>query len=155
MINKYENDNQPKSSALYKNLKKKLSLVFLPRDFPNSVKDGYDHFTKYSFFCGICYHIMSFLSTQALITSLNLQVTKTLSYSISAGMNWVLKDGFGQLGAIFFAAKYSNPIERDLKKWRVISLYMYNASILFECFTLLSPQYFIFIASFATLCNFY
>jgi hypothetical protein len=132
-------------------LKKSMIRVFLPRDYPNSVKEGYYHFSKYAFYCGTLFHIMNFLSTQALITSLGLSVSKPIAFSLSAGMNWVLKDGIGQMGSIFFAAKYSNSIERNLKQWRIISLWMYNISMLLDTLTLFRPEYFIFIASSATL----
>ena len=132
-------------------LKKSMIRVFLPRDYPNSVKEGYYHFSKYAFYCGTLFHIMNFLSTQALITSLGLLVSKPMAFSLSAGMNWVLKDGIGQMGSIFFAAKYSNSIERNLKQWRILSLWMYNISMLLDTLTLLRPDFFIFIASSATL----
>jgi hypothetical protein len=148
-------NNQTINYFNYKNtgelIKKSLIKVFLPRDFPNSVRRGYYHFSKYAFYCGTCFHIMNFLSTQALITSLGLRVSRPTAFSLSAGMNWVLKDGFGQIGSIFFAAKYSKSIEMDLKKWRIISLWMYNLAMICDCLTLFRPEYFIFIASSATL----
>ena len=134
-------------------VRKGFGKVFLPRDYPNSVKEGYYHFSKYGVLCGVLFHIMNFLSTQALINSLGILSNRTVSFSLSAGMNWVLKDGIGQIGSIFFAAKFSTPIERDLKKWRIISLWMYNISMIIDCFTLLQPHYFIYYASFATLCK--
>jgi hypothetical protein len=93
---------------------------------------------------------MNFLSSQALITSLGL--SQGASITLSTGMNWVLKDGIGQIGSIFFTGKFSGSIEKDIKKWRIISLFMFNLSIIFEICTLWKPEYFLAIASLSTLC---
>jgi hypothetical protein len=136
---------------LYKNSLRGTKRVFLPRDYPNSVKEGYFHYSLHSFYSGTCFHVMNFISTQAIITSLNISVSQPVSYSFSVGMNWVLKEMFGQMGSIVFAAKWSRPIERELKKWRLISLWIYNFSIISDCLTLLYPHNFLLIASFSTL----
>jgi hypothetical protein len=140
---------------LYENSKRLTKRIFLPRDYPNSVKEGYSHYSLHSFYSGTCFHVMNFLSTQAIITSLNISVSQPLSYSFSIGMNWVLKEMFGQMGSIVFAAKWSRPIERELKQWRLISLWIYNFSIIADCLTLLYPQKFLLIASFSTLSNYF
>lgn len=82
-------------------LKASFYQVFLPRDYPHSVKSDYLNFSKYQFLAAICAFTMNFLSTQVLINSLGLGVSKTVSYGISAGLNWVLKDSIGQLCKFF------------------------------------------------------
>lgn len=153
-ITDYQKVNFFHTSDVKNKLKKSLSFVFLPRDYPNSVKEGYYEFSKYSFWGGVCIYIMNFLTSQAMIHALGMIVSRPAALTLSTGMNWVLKDGIGQLGAILFAGKYSNSIERDLKLWRWKGSWMLNLGILCEVLTLYKPEYFLFIASAATLRKF-
>ena len=139
-----------------KNLFKRKSMkIFFPRDYPYSVKDSYYGFSKYLFITNVCLNVMNFLSTQILINSLGLNISDTKKYAFSAGLNWVIKDGIGQLGSIFFAAKYSHNVERNLKEWRMKGNLLLSASIMFEICTLISPQNFLIIASTANICKYY
>lgn len=126
--------------------------IFLPRDFPYSVKEGYSGFSKYVFITNICLNVMNFISTQVLINSLGLNISESSKYAFSAGLNWVIKDGIGQLGSIFFSAKFQHNVERNLKEWRRKANIIYNAAIILEISTLLSPHNFLLIASIANIC---
>jgi hypothetical protein len=42
--------------------------------------------------------MMSFISTQVLINALNLNVGKASAFAFSAGLNWAIKEGVGQMG---------------------------------------------------------
>jgi len=68
----------------------------MPRDFPNSVRPGYQEFTNNMLLGNICGCAMTFISTQVLINSLGFN--RNQSIGISAGLNWVLKDTIGQIG---------------------------------------------------------
>ena len=131
---------------------KNTKNVFLPRDYPNSVRKGYLGYINYSLLAGICFYSMTFLSTQVLINTLGVTASKNASFTLSAGFNWVMKDSIGQLGSIIFSAKYSNSIEMNIKQWRLISLYIYDLGILLEISTMLQPNYFLIIASISTIC---
>ncbi len=146
----YKITNLNKLDSYTDNIRKNLKQVFLPRDYPSSVKPGYLKFTKYSFFASTGFFILSFLSSQSLISAFGYS-TSTSRY-VSASMNWVLKDGMGQIGSIFFSAKFSNSIERDLRKWRVISNLMFSTSALFDIAALHNPEYFLIFASIGTIC---
>jgi hypothetical protein len=41
---------------------------------------------------------MNFITTQVLINSLNLNISKSTGLVFSAGMNWAIKEGIGQMG---------------------------------------------------------
>jgi hypothetical protein len=154
-ISHYNQVNLFKYKEFKQYLRKTILRVFFPRNYPSSVRSGYYHFTKHAFLNSIFYYIMNFISTQVLINSLGMNFSKPLSLGISAGLNWVVKDGIGQLGGIAFNAKYCNSIENNLREWRVISFFMYNFGILLEICTILRPQNFLLIASCATLCKFH
>jgi hypothetical protein len=94
---------------------------------------------------------MNFISTQVMINSLGINISPTKKYAFSAGLNWVIKDGIGQLGSIFYAAKYSHHMEINLKEWRLFATILLNASVFMEILTVLLPQHFLLIASLANI----
>ena len=57
----------------------------------------------------------------------------------AAAYTWVLKDGIGQVGAIFFAARYGSNFDADIKKWRFMSILTYNAALWVEITALAFP----------------
>lgn len=123
--------------------------MFLPRDYPRSVREGYLHYTNYSFLIATLINWMDFLSTQSLINSLG--VSKQTSMKLSPGLNWVIKDGIGQFVSIFFATKYSRSFERNLKQWRILTLLIYNSALYLEiiCMKIQNPFTILTLASLA------
>jgi hypothetical protein len=77
--------------------KKKVQTKLFPREYPYSVKPGYYDFSKYLFIFNVLFNAMNFLTTQVLINSLNLNISKSTSFALSAGLNWAIKEGIGQI----------------------------------------------------------
>lgn len=94
---------------------------------------------------------MNFISTQVLINSLGINTIPGNKYVFSAGLNWVIKDGIGQLGSIFFSAKFSHQMEINLKEWRLFATVLLNASVFMEILIVLLPQHFLLSASVANI----
>ena len=139
--NKYEIEQKHKKN-ISQSLKSILNNILLPRDYPNSVKEGYLHYTKYSFLVGTILNMMDFLSTQILINSLGkTQLSPNKSMKLSAGLNWVIKDGIGEFSSIFFGTKYNRSFEQNIKQWRVLTLFIYNLALFGEiiCMNIKSP----------------
>jgi hypothetical protein len=132
-------------------MKKRVISKLLPREYPYSVNKGYYEFTKYLFMFNVMFNAMNFLTTQVLINSLNLNISRSAGFAISAGLNWAIKEGIGQIGAIFYTTKYTNSIERNAKTWRLLGPTIASASLLLETTTLLFPHYFLFIATSANM----
>jgi hypothetical protein len=73
------------------------------------------------------------------------------SLPIAVAMNWILKDGLGQLGTIVFANKISTNFDSDPKKWRLISEISLGIAGILEVITILCPSYFLLMASIANI----
>ena len=131
-------------------LKNNLIHYFLPRNYPESVKEGYYHFSKWSFLASVSFFVMNFISTQVLINSLDIRGTK--SFFLSAGLSWVIKEGLGQIGAILFVGKIGNKFDRNIKQWRFISLGLWNFGLILDTFAMIYPHHFLLIASFGSVC---
>lgn len=89
-----------KFNTFKSNLRKKIVHKLFPREYPYSVDKGYKGFSNFTFLSNVCFNTMNFLTTQVLINSLNLNISRATSYAFSAGMNWAIKEGAGQMGKI-------------------------------------------------------
>jgi hypothetical protein len=69
-----------------------------PRDYPHSVKDGYSVFSTNHFMSNVIFNSSNFITIQLLINSMGLGISKTSTAVFSAGMNWAIKEGIGQVG---------------------------------------------------------
>ena len=123
----------------------KLKEVFLPKGFPYTVGDGYYDFVKFSFLYNIIYYYINFISTQIAIESLGYSVRE--STALSAGLNWALKEGIGQIASIYGISKYGKTAEKNVKEWRAISLLIVQFAFLIELSILLFPNYFVILAA--------
>ncbi|RYG41697.1 hypothetical protein EON68_02795, partial [archaeon] len=80
------------------------------------------------------------LSTQALLYAVGLGAG---SIPVAAALNWVIKDGLGQLGGVLSAALINNRFDADPKKWRYTSAMLLDISTLLEILTPLAPAAFV------------
>jgi hypothetical protein len=94
---------------------------------------------------------MNFITTQVLINSLGVNVNKATGIALSAGLNWAIKEGVGQIASIIFTTKYTQKVERLAKTWRVLSIGLACTSLMVESTSLLYPKYFLLIATSANI----
>jgi hypothetical protein len=62
-------------------------------------------------------------------------------------LNWVIKDGLGHLGGVFYAAFVNDRFDSEPKRHRLRSVLAMQAASLLELLTPLWPQMFVVIAS--------
>ena len=125
---------------------------FLPYDYPKSVSGGYAKFASYSFIASICGSAAMVLSTQSLLIAVG--VGSASAAPVAGTLNWVMKDGIGQLGGVLFASRITsnetgNTIDKDPKRWRMVSALSMDGATLLEILSPLVPGYFLLVASIA------
>jgi hypothetical protein len=117
---------------------------FLPAQYPDSVADGYASYAKYSFAASVAGSAAMVLSTQTLLLAVGVVGSSpaggsTGQASIMAGaLNWVLKDGAGQLGGVLYASFLGRTRRFDAnpKRWRMMAALCLDLGTLLE---ILSP----------------
>jgi hypothetical protein len=119
---------------------------FVPKGYPHSVSAGYGRYATGHFISSIFSSAGGVLSMQALLNGVGLGAG---AIPMAAALNWVIKDGLGQLGGVIFASLVNNKFDADPKKWRLIASVSMELSSLLEFMTPLCPQYFLPIASVA------
>lgn len=120
---------------------------FLPKHYPSSVPPAYLPYIKWQFAASACSTATGVLSMQALLFAIGLGAVQAIP--AAAAINWVLKDGLGQLGGMLFANVVSNRFDADPKRFRMIAAYACDLSTLVEMLTPLVPHLFLPMASVA------
>jgi hypothetical protein len=69
------------------------------------------------------------------------------SVPLAAALNWVLKDGLGQLGGVAYAAMIGNRFDADPKRWRMVAALVLDAATVLEIGTPLVPGLFLPVAA--------
>ena len=101
-----------------------LPYYFLPANYPQSVAPGYVAFSIRAWGASVAGSAAMVLSTQTLLLAVGVVGQASSSASILAGaLNWVLKDGVGQLGGVLFASRVGEwkHLDADPKRYRLLA----------------------------------
>ncbi|KAF9094890.1 hypothetical protein BGX27_001361 [Mortierella sp. AM989] len=118
--------------------------VFLPKGFPDSVTPNYWPFAKWQFVHNIAGSVTAVISTQSLLFAMGLGAG---SIPMAAALNWIIKDGLGQLGGVVYASFVSDKFDSEPKRFRFQATVAMQGANLLELLTPLWPGYFLVIAS--------
>ncbi|KAJ2472911.1 hypothetical protein EV174_005769, partial [Coemansia sp. RSA 2320] len=122
--------------------------AFLPADYRNTVTPEYLHYTKWQFVHNTLGSASGVLATQAMLYAMGLG---TGALPLSVAINWVLKDGFGQLGGVVYATMVGQKFDSDPKHQRFWSAVWLQSATWLEMLTPLAPHLFLLIGSVANI----
>jgi hypothetical protein len=88
---------------------------FLPANYPHSVDGSYATYASYCFLGSVAGSSAMVLSTQALLVAVG--VGTQSAAPMAAALNWVMKDGVGQLGGVLFASQLGKG-GMDVDHWK-------------------------------------
>ncbi|CAG8592057.1 2272_t:CDS:2 [Ambispora gerdemannii] len=115
-------------------IKQQTITAFMPKGYPYSVADNYLNFAKWQFMHNVAGSVTGVLATQSLLYGL-------------AALNWIIKDGLGQLGGVIYAASISDRFDSEPKRHRFQSTVAMQLASVLELMTPLWPNMFLLIAS--------
>ncbi|CAB9514261.1 Protein root UVB sensitive [Seminavis robusta] len=128
------------SNSLQQYLFDNVITHFLPAHYPHSVAPGYAKFSILAFSASAAGSAAMVLSTQTLLLAVGVVgASSHNNASIMAGaLNWVLKDGIGQLGGVIFASRmgHTKKFDSDPKRLRMLAALCLDGASLLE---ILSP----------------
>ncbi|RIB13435.1 vitamin B6 photo-protection and homoeostasis-domain-containing protein [Gigaspora rosea] len=130
--------------GLILSIKQYVITAFMPKDFHDSVTKDYWGFAKWQFFHNVAGSVTGVLSTQSLIYAMGLGAN---SIPLAAALNWIIKDGLGQLGGVIYAATINNRFDSEPKRYRFQSTVLMQWASLLELLAPLWPGIFLIIAS--------
>ena len=121
----------------------------LPKGYPHSVSAPYTPYSQYTFVQCLASTASGVLSMQCLLFAVGLG--QPLAVPAAAAVQWVMKDGLGQLGGMLFASYVNVSFDSDAKRWRMIAAMLLDGSVLVEMCTPLVPGLFLPLASAANI----
>ncbi|KAG5177456.1 vitamin B6 photo-protection and homoeostasis-domain-containing protein [Tribonema minus] len=123
-----------------------LVATILPAGYPDSVRPGYARYVRWQLSSMVCTSAAGVLSTQALLHAVGLGAG---AVPLAAALNWVVKDGLGQLGGIAFSALVNTRFDANPKMWRMVAAVSLDCSTALELLAPLFPAHFLPLAAIA------
>ncbi|KAJ1943736.1 hypothetical protein GGF37_002515 [Kickxella alabastrina] len=122
--------------------------AFLPADYKTSVTPEYISYAKWQFVHNTLGSASGVLATQAMLYAMGMGAG---ALPLSAAINWVIKDGFGQLGGVLYATLVGQKFDSDPKHQRFWSGVWLQSATWLEMLTPLAPHLFLPIGSIANI----
>lgn len=79
----------------------------------------------------------------------HLSIASSSTAPLAAALNWIIKDGLGQLGGVVFASVVNSKFDAEPKRWRFMAALSLDLACFIEVLSPLAPSYFLVIASIA------
>ncbi|XP_037961215.1 RUS family member 1 [Teleopsis dalmanni] len=114
-----------------------LQSVFLPKGYPDSVSCDYAAYQVWDTVQAFCSTICGTLCTHAILKGIGVGNDNVNAYSATA--TWILKEGSGHLGRIFFSWWKGSQLDVDSKKWRLRADFLNDMAMGIEIYVL--PKY--------------
>ncbi|CAG8752376.1 3531_t:CDS:2, partial [Acaulospora morrowiae] len=127
--------------------KRKIIGSFMPKGYPDSVTGDYWGFAKWEFIRNVAGSVTGdFIVRNGIGGEVDSCALKSLSH-LAATLNWVIKDGLGQLGGVIYAAFINNRFDSEPKRHRFQATVAMQFSSLLELLVPLCPGLFLIVAS--------
>lgn len=121
-----------------------VERLFLPCGFPKSVASYYPRYAALTFLQVSLNNVNRILATQAMLLSVG---AGSAGLPIAAAINWVLKDGIGQLGSILVSSLINRNFDSDPKRYRFQAVLLGQLSNLLSLLSLPYPAAFLALTS--------
>ncbi|OZJ03329.1 hypothetical protein BZG36_04220 [Bifiguratus adelaidae] len=123
-------------------------VIRLPMEgrYPDTVHECYGRFHAWLFLETYIGSAVGVLCSQAMLASLGLGTMEAAGGAVA--IQWVLKDGFGEIGKLFFIKRYASSFDSHPKSWKfVCEMLSTVGSFLQLCTSIAPPKYFLPLAS--------
>ncbi|RUO96724.1 vitamin B6 photo-protection and homoeostasis-domain-containing protein [Jimgerdemannia flammicorona] len=125
-------------------LRLNVVAAFLPKGYPHSVSSHYKGFVAWQFMHNVAGSVTGVLATQSLLFAIGLGAG---SIPLAASLNWIIKDGLGQLGGVVYASSVSDHFDSEPKRYRFQATLAMQLACVIELMTPLFPGMFLLLAS--------
>eukprot|EP01134_Creolimax_fragrantissima_P008244 CFRG8244T1 len=123
-----------------------FNTTFLPAGYPDTVGPSYLRFIEYQALHHVASSVNGVLASTFLLYGVGLGASAA---PVAGAMNWVLKDGLGQIGTLMFGKLIAHRFDLNAKTWYLSASLMLNAGVYLELLTFSAQHHFLFLASFA------
>lgn len=111
--------------AAVRRAKKQLQSFFLPSGYPSSVGSNYMQYTLWQAVTNVATTANGVLASTFLLYSVGLG---SGAIPTAGAMNWVLKDGVGQVGTLLFGKAIAHNFDIHSKSWYFLSFVLLSTA---------------------------
>eukprot|EP00775_Hariotina_reticulata_P009254 gene9254-9420_t len=129
-------------------VKKVLQATFLPAGYPTSVGSNYLQYTLWQAVTNFATTANGVLASTFLLYSVGLGAG---AIPTAGALNWVLKDGLGQMGTLLFGKAIAHNFDIHSKTWYFMSFLLLSTATGLEIATIMVPQAFLVMGSCANM----
>ncbi|ORZ10783.1 vitamin B6 photo-protection and homoeostasis-domain-containing protein [Absidia repens] len=104
--------------SLINGVKQNLRELFLPVGYPEGLHTCYQKFHLWLGVETFLGSMISVLCSQAMLGSLGLGAAEAAGGAVA--IQWVLKDGIGEVGKLFFIKRYASSFDSHPKTWKIV-----------------------------------
>eukprot|EP00197_Chlamydomonas_leiostraca_P012062 CAMPEP_0202863288 /NCGR_PEP_ID=MMETSP1391-20130828/3979_1 /ASSEMBLY_ACC=CAM_ASM_000867 /TAXON_ID=1034604 /ORGANISM="Chlamydomonas leiostraca, Strain SAG 11-49" /LENGTH=789 /DNA_ID=CAMNT_0049542905 /DNA_START=6 /DNA_END=2372 /DNA_ORIENTATION=- len=123
-----------------------LKSTFLPAGYPQTVGPGYLSYVGWQLLTNFAVTANSVLASTFMLYSVGLGAG---AIPTAGALNWVLKDGLGQMGTLIFGKTIAHSFDVHSKSWYFLSMVKLKVATGLEILTILLPGHFLVMGSLA------
>jgi len=135
-------------SAYLFRTKRQLQAFFLPSGYPDSVGSNYLQYTLWQAVTNFATTANGVLASTFLLYAVGLGAG---AIPTAGALNWVLKDGLGQMGTLLFGKAIAHNFDIHSKSWYFLSFVLLSTATGMEIATIIVPQAFLMMGSCANM----
>ncbi|KAJ8329521.1 hypothetical protein O5D80_002342 [Batrachochytrium dendrobatidis] len=122
--------------------------MFLPVGYPSSVHGCYKKVHMWLFAENVAGSAISVLTAQAMLTSIGASTAAHETAALAIAVDWVLKDGIGELGKMLMIQRFAHQFDTHPKRWKLYGEACSISGALMQLATCITnPHHFLFFAS--------
>ncbi|KAL6753727.1 vitamin B6 photo-protection and homoeostasis-domain-containing protein [Haematococcus lacustris] len=121
-----------------------LRATFLPVGYPTAVGRGYMDCVVWQAITNFALSANQVLASTFLLYAVGLGAG---AIPTAGALNWVLKDGLGQMGTLVFGKTIAHNFDIHSKSWYFLSMILLQLATLVEIITIMAPQWFLLLGS--------
>ncbi|GIL58857.1 hypothetical protein Vafri_13826 [Volvox africanus] len=139
-------EDVPFGTFLYRQVRDTITATFLPAGYPDTTGQNYVRFMTWQGVNNMAMTANTVLASTFMLYAVGLGAG---SIPTAGALNWVLKDGMGQLGTLLFGKTIAHNFDVHSKTWFFLSAVMLQAAAALELLTVLVPEHFLLMGSLA------
>lgn len=129
-------------------LRSLVLATFVPIGYPDSVSPEYLRYQIWDTLQALCSYLRGIIATAKLMEGMG--VGSSEATPLAAAVLWVLRDGAGMVGGLFFASVFAADFDQNVKWWRLFADLVNDLGLTLDMLApLAGQQYFLYVASVA------
>ena len=140
---------ETKNSYHFQSIYMIFQNTFMPINYPFSVRQEYLSYQFWDSLQAFCSYIRNVLTSKAILVAVG--VGNAEASALSASLSWIIKDGIGILGSLFFAYNFSPWFEIYPKEWRFCADCLCNIGLLLQMLSSSFSKYNLYLSSFTAI----